>query len=205
MYYTKGVDVFNIDNIKFHLDKKSGYYQGCVNGKKIRLHQYVWIKYNGDIPKGYHIHHIDKDNLKLLSQNEHLKLHAIEIPKKIKCEILDKFARPKAIVWHGSFEGSLWHSKHGKDIAVKLKNVELMKVCLECGIPFKDNGFNKAKFCSAKCKSKYRRKSGVDDEIKACIICGKEFKFNKYDKTKTCSKNCSNLFRYKNSENKINN
>jgi hypothetical protein len=44
--------------------------------------RYVWEKYNGPIPKGYGVHHIDEnslndtiDNLQLVSKSEHLVIH----------------------------------------------------------------------------------------------------------------------------------
>lgn len=48
----------------------------------ILLHRYVWLKYYGSIPKGYHIHHIDGDrrnnkiqNLAALDTKTHRRLH----------------------------------------------------------------------------------------------------------------------------------
>lgn len=48
----------------------------------MRLHQLVWREFNGEIPKGYDIHHINfnpsdnrPENLVLLSHSEHRKLH----------------------------------------------------------------------------------------------------------------------------------
>jgi hypothetical protein len=52
------------DGYIFTRDKKSGYYLSAKpihNDKRIMLHRYVWIKYNGEIPKGYSVHHIDEN------------------------------------------------------------------------------------------------------------------------------------------------
>lgn len=85
MYNTNGEKIFYVDEIKFHFNEKTGYYSGYISsvGRKVRLHRYVWEKYNGVIPKGYHIHHKDKnkfnnniENLEMLSAREHEKLHA---------------------------------------------------------------------------------------------------------------------------------
>lgn len=53
-----------------------------LNGQNQHVHRLQWIKYNGEIPKGYVVHHIDEnklnwgiDNLELISRSEHLKRH----------------------------------------------------------------------------------------------------------------------------------
>ena len=60
-----------------------GYPSIFVSGKNIQLHRYVWEKYNGEIPKGYYIHHIDGnksnyniENLSMETPSDHLKIHA---------------------------------------------------------------------------------------------------------------------------------
>ena len=207
MYDTKGVDVFVVDGLKFVKDSKTGYYCLCSQ-ITTRLHRYVWTKYNGDIPKGFDIHHKDGDknhndleNLELLSRSDHLKLHwgnrSEEEVAKVR-ENLDKYARPKANEWHGTKEGREWHRKHGFDVAEKLNDRKIEKVCKCCGQVFYDNGFNKGVFCSNKCKTRYRRLTGADDVIKKCAVCGKEFKSNKYDKIQTCSPHCGSVLSYRN-------
>ena len=54
-----------------------------------RLHREVWTYHNGDIPKGYHVHHIDHnrsnnsiDNLNLIKGTEHLHQHMEEPERK---------------------------------------------------------------------------------------------------------------------------
>ena len=51
-------------------------------GKFERLHRYVWKKFNGEIPDGYYIHHIDQDkdnydisNLQLVTPLDHNRIH----------------------------------------------------------------------------------------------------------------------------------
>jgi len=53
-----------------------------VNGKKIDEHRFVWEQTNGEIPKGYIIHHIDEnkrnnklENLQMMTSKEHNLLH----------------------------------------------------------------------------------------------------------------------------------
>lgn len=54
-----------------------------------RLHRTVWEYHNGDIPKGYHVHHIDGDrsnnqidNLVLMLGSEHLSAHMSDPARK---------------------------------------------------------------------------------------------------------------------------
>jgi hypothetical protein len=78
--YENGYAIVN--NLKFRKDKKTGYYLcgKLVNGKRPRLHRYIWELFNGTIPKGYDVHHKDhnKDNneinnLELLTKENILK------------------------------------------------------------------------------------------------------------------------------------
>jgi len=59
-----------------------GYKVIWIKGKRILEHRHIWEKKHGNIPKGYTIHHINRDkldnrldNLQLLSLSEHLKIH----------------------------------------------------------------------------------------------------------------------------------
>lgn len=69
--------VFN--GVKFSL-KPSGYYHDS-KGKRETMHKHVWEFYNGKIPKGHDIHHIDHnrannkiENLSLHTKSEHAHL-----------------------------------------------------------------------------------------------------------------------------------
>jgi hypothetical protein len=62
---------------------KFGYPFIFVDGKNILLHHFIWERYNGERPKGYHIHHIDGNkgnydisNLQLVTPSDHQKIHA---------------------------------------------------------------------------------------------------------------------------------
>lgn len=78
------------DGIEFRIIKSCPYY---VSKKGIKFHRYIWEKYNGYIPKGYHIHHKDLNklnnninNLQCLTASDHMKLHGNgnQIVKKYK-------------------------------------------------------------------------------------------------------------------------
>ncbi|TWW10239.1 hypothetical protein LABALGLTS371_15270 [Dellaglioa algida] len=201
----------HFNGLKFTRDDKNGYYLNST--KRKRLHRYVWEYYNGRIPEGCHIHHLDHDksnnditNLQLMKHGEHATLHGLERAKLQRKEIirnLNENARPAAIEWHKSDEGRKWHKKHYESTKEKLHQIKKFE-CEDCGEEFEaqDTGVNR--FCSNKCKSKWRRKSGLDDVIRECVYCGEEFKVNKYRKTKTCSRSCANRQRTKERKDKIN-
>lgn len=196
---------------KFTKDKKTGYYLSSkkINGSRKRMHVYVWEYYNGPVPKGYHVHHIDEnkehnyiENLQLISKSKHSELHAKEnvednYDKMIKN--LENNAIPKATEWHKSEEGREWHKEHYENIKEKF-HVKKEYTCLYCGKKFITQKGNN-KFCSNNCKSAWRRKLGVDNEERICICCGQTFTTNKYSKAKTCSRKCAAVYRHKNSKN----
>lgn len=191
------------DGKRFYEDSK-GYWLGQEKGPdgkphRIRLHTYVWEKFNGPVPDGYDIHHIDHDpsnndieNLVALPESEHHKLHMEERDKLELTYIMETLARPKAIKWHQSEAGKGWHKQqYEKTIAPHWEeNVTL--ICEQCGKPYQVSSLmrDRSRFCSNKCKSAYRYHSGADNVERTCPICGKTFTINKYSRTKTCSKEC---------------
>lgn len=79
----KKLEFIEFDGKKY-TKRNDGYYR-CTNGKRNLLHNDVWVFHNGEIPKGYDIHHIDKDlsnndisNLELMHKSKHGKLHSVE-------------------------------------------------------------------------------------------------------------------------------
>lgn len=162
--YIEGTNLAYCDGLRFRKDKKTGYWL-CSTIHK-RLHIYIYEKYNGEIPKGYQIHHIDhnKDNneisnLKLVSREEHNKIHREEMTEERRQKLrdnLNKNARPKAIEWHKSAEAKIWHKKHYEEVKEKLHKKYNFK-CLQCGAEFTSTQI-KSKFCSNKCKAKYHRR-----------------------------------------------
>lgn len=193
-YFENG-DVACFDGRAFRRDKKTGYFLNSTIHK--RLHVYVWEHYNGRVPKGYHVHHIDKDknnneieNLQLLTSTEHNRLHASQWTDErrewARGNLLEN-AVPASKEWHKSEEGKEWHSKHGKE-AYK-NRTEKEYICTCCGKPFKTkNRYGKGQntFCCNACKSAYRRKMGFDNVTKICTKCGGDYVENKYSKTTLC-------------------
>ncbi len=171
-----------------------------------RLHIDVWEYYNGKVPHGYEIHHRDFNpvnndisNLVCLSIAEHKRLHANSITAEHRQWLRDNLntkARPKAIEWHKSEEGLVWHMHHYESMKDKWR-IEKTFICKQCNKEYTGiaNGHNT--FCSNKCKSKYRRDHGVDNEERVCETCGKLFIVNKYRKTKNCSRKCASASKKK--------
>lgn len=189
-----------VDGHKFKKDKKTGYYlSGAINGKRYRLHRYIYMKYKGDIPKGYDIHHIDHnkdnneiENLQLLSSTKHKSIHGKEVSEEMRQYYRDNMnnrVRPKAIEWHKSAEGREWHKKQWEISLGKVQHEQKPKKlkCLNCGKEYETITFGDTKFCSNNCRSAYRRKLGIDNVTRKCIICDTEFTTNKYSKRTLCS------------------
>ena len=198
-----------IDDIYFYKETNSGYYLGNVKipGRKrhypMRAHVYVWISHNGEVPKGYHVHHKDENkanndisNLELLSTEEHLSLHGLERAEQSRENII-KNVIPKAAEWHRSKAAKQMHKDHYSN---NTKDIWLAPVTLKCEFCGKEYQTVHAKrshsrFCSNKCKAAARRASGVDNIEKTCQSCGKIYIANKYQHTTFCPA-CSNNPKY---------
>jgi predicted nucleic acid-binding Zn ribbon protein len=180
---------------KFRLDKNTGYYLNSTLHE--RIHRYIWSYYNGDIPEGYHVHHIDHNksnndisNLQLLLGHEHIALHTTEYHQINRESVLQHLEtiRPLTKEWHSSKSGIDWHKQHYEYTKAKL-HLRIDMVCKNCGSLFQGLP-NHSIVCSNKCKSALRRKSGIDNIKVDCYVCGMEFIKNKYSKHLTCSQKC---------------
>ena len=197
----------SIDGYKFCKDEKTGYYLSSklINGSRKRLHIYMWEKYNGPVPKGFHIHHINKnksdnsiENLTILNVSEHLSLHSNENIEAIREKFIHN-AHPVAKLWHASEEGKAWHREHAKVVAEKVyADKDITLICKNCfeEYPAYEAVKTRSDFCSNACKSAWRRKSGVDNEQRICEYCGNEFTTNKYTCSSCCTKSCAAKLRW---------
>lgn len=130
-----------------------------------RLHRAVWEYFNGEIPNGFHIHHIDgnrannrPENLRLMQGNDHCKIHAEEESRIENGKRAIRFAIAKAPEWHKSQNGQKWHSKHAKEYWSERKPEEY--ICTMCGEKFMTRHVykNGNRFCGPNCRAKYGRK-----------------------------------------------
>lgn len=199
--YIEKTKIAYFNGYRFTKDDKTGYYLGAskIDGKRHRLHRYIWEYYNGEIPEGYDIHHIDhnKDNnelknLELISRSKHSKLHNKELTEEQKQKRKENMINnviPKAIEWHKSAEAKQFHRKqYLKSLAIREKE---KYICENCGMEYEAYKNRKNKFCSNKCKSAWRRKNNVDNEERHCSKCGEIYKCNRYSLRKLCNK-CQN-------------
>lgn len=133
-------------------------------GKKtLSLHRTIWEDNYGEIPKNHIIHHKDNNplnneptNLECISKKEHAQKYLTEELKEKWRKNLEKNARPKAIEWHKSQEGRIWHLEHYKLSLAKAKMYE--HICIICKKKYKTTKINKAKYCSDKCRHQRHRK-----------------------------------------------
>lgn len=194
---TNGEKTVHYNGVRFIRDDKTGYYLNSTIQK--RLHRYVYECEIGEIPRGYHIHHIDHDknnnnieNLVLICPSAHASYHGkmrAETHYDEMIENLNVNARPKASEWHRSEEGRKWHSE--MSIETWKKRTYEAYECQNCSNTYKTKDRGNHKFCSNACKSAWRRKSGVDDEERQCAECGEKFTVNKYYKKIGCTRKCT--------------
>ncbi len=161
------------------------------------LHREIWKAHHGAIPDGYDVHHRDCDtgnndvsNYELVSRSAHRPTFH-PIPDAVRLGLrrqLDR-VRPLAAAWHRSDEGLAWHREHAQHSIVGRAPVEY--TCTQCGATFQAPKSSGTRFCSNKCKSKWRRDAGLDNVKKPCERCGTPFVSNRYDKVRFCSRSCA--------------
>ena len=168
--------------LQFHKDYKHGYWVNNTFG--LRLHREklrLALGLTKEQMRNYDVHHIDRNrdnndisNLQLLTKSEHTKLHALEDGKTLS-EYKAKIPKPEFIV----------------------------KICEQCGEEYNSssNVAHKQRFCSAKCKARYRRANGLNDTTRICKQCGKEFICDICSRTQFCSRQCAGKYNYHNNKN----
>jgi len=153
------------------------------------LHRAVWSFNHGQIPNGYHIHHIDQDkannhieNLQALTNNEHRRTHN-NLTKQIFpriCPVCGETFAPK----HRAQVCCSW------GCAGKLKaKPPVKKICPVCGKNFTVSYPNRDQiYCSYSCALAHRTNSHIE---KICPTCGKKFTVTYGQRDKIyCSRDC---------------
>jgi hypothetical protein len=163
------------------------------------LHRAIWTYYNGEIPKGYHVHHKDHDttnneiqNLEIIKESEHQKYHN-NLPgcwaQSEECANVLRQHSEKAKEWHRSEQGREWHRNHAKNSLPGIRKFRYPKKCEVCGKEYQAKHAWQ-KFCKPYCKTKWRVLSRIDNETRTCDICKKSFEVNKYALKTTCGDEC---------------
>lgn len=198
----KGYLTQEFNGITFCLYKGIAYFS-CSVGKLqgISMHVYVWQYYNGPVPKGYHVHHIDGDqynndiaNLEIKTAKEHLILHGKKNFEANRQWYLDLHKRigDAQKEWARSESAKVFHSTvNKKNGHKKWDNWPVRKnTCKECGIEFEYKCLQVAKFCSSKCKNMYGIKNQKYLKEKECRNCKNKFKTRQVGSKGFCSQQC---------------
>lgn len=160
------------------------------------LHRVIWTDAFGEIPQGFHVHHKDGnpsnnalENLECVNGKAHISSHQ-------KGHNRIPFAAIKAAaIWAKTEAGVEALKKSGRENAHFMHDPRALQ-CTTCGSNYIGIKRNENAFCSNACKSRYRRKSGVDNITKKCRNCGSEFQSSKYQKVNHCSKRCAGIARW---------
>jgi hypothetical protein len=183
-------------------------------GGRYLLHREIWAYHNGEIPEGYHIHHLDGDtanntleNLQCMPASEHRAEHTEE--KRLRgrqqqqLEHLEKI-RHLATEWHRSEEGRAWHKKHAEHsikspTAAKpySKVVPVEGTCTICNTVFISKNPTRQIYCSNKCACKasntLKRAKILSTSAKKCVWCSKDI-FTVYSRQRFCTNLCKSAF-----------
>ena len=138
----------------------SKYVRVKINGKLYEEHRLVWEKYNGVIPDGYVIHHIDRvknnndiKNLQMMTQSDHIKLHIkldniFKTPNNMDKETYNKWLESST----KANKRKIYPIIDGKLICIRCK--ELLPLEKFSKKKEKINGYESA---CRKCRSNYRK------------------------------------------------
>ena len=166
--------------------KHPNYYYCETKSTKRIYHRDVWEYYNGAIPKGYVIHHVDFNplnndisNLVCITPVEHSKIHY----QHNLGAISEK--RMQQIRAKNGYTKENWKERRKKSI----KTVQEKRgICQECGKPFTVTNVHQ-KYCSPNCRKRANTRASQKEYI--CEYCGKHFMASSYYERKACSTECA--------------
>lgn len=157
-----------------------------------QLHRAVWEYYNGTIPAGWQVHHIDGDidnndisNLECLPRSEHLARHAEQNKHNP-----DFVAKQTDSLTKARDAAKEWHRQHAAESIGKVRENRISMVCEFCGMEF--DGLPWSRFCCQSCMEKARRRRiglKFEPHETQCAICGSTF-IAKNASAKYCSPKC---------------
>ena len=164
------------------------------------LHRVVYASVHGRIPAGHHVHHIDHDpannavgNLVLMLHGPHMSQHMRDPRRRAAAarSIRSSPVQRAAAAWHGSAAGRAWHRLHAQESA--WHQPRYRHTCEWCGKSYPTTRSQTARFCSRNCATKYRKRTGIDNETRTCSVCGRVFTINKYARAQACSRRCATV------------
>lgn len=171
------------------------------------IYRDVWQYYNGEIPDGYVIHHVDEnpdnnaiENLQCMTQAEHRRLHNENLTRDFKeftCVVCGKtFTAMNLGI-------NKYCSEHCRQRGGYLARKTELRYCEFCGEPFFTAPTWEQQFCSPHCA----RKANADQSIanlpkntkqlkpKTCPACGEIFQPH-HAKQICCSRKCAMQIRW---------
>lgn len=153
--------------IQFHKDNNTGYWVNTSTGKNIRLH-----RERLRIELGLTQEQMKRYDVHHIDGNkDNNDIHNLQLINKVK---------------------------HVTIHAKTQVNEKIIKVCEYCGEEYQSssNVAHKQRFCSAKCKARYRRVNGLNNTIRICKNCGKEFICDNTSKKVFCTRSCAGKYNY---------
>ena len=181
------------DGVVFHTDR-SGHYVTASTG----IHRFVWQYYHGEIPDGYHIHHVDEnktnnavENLQCMTKQDHQSLHNKQpFYEERVCRTCGKIF----IVQKACQKLAMYCSKKCQS--------KVNRICSLCGEEFLTTSYKPAEHCRSSARKVSWEKRRAQNPIrpscqKRCPICGKSFVVKPgHEKTQCCSRSCGHKLQW---------
>ena len=168
----------------------------------IKLHRAVYEYFNGEIPAGCVIHHIDgnasnnnADNLQLMTRAEHAKIHADisgTVPPPHKKIVLTCINCGRVFTIRQEQNSGFCSSTCR--MSYRFRNLRETRICQRCGKEFETYKYGTARFCSKECSHPSEKTIK-----KICPVCGKEFSTIPSQNNTCCSHKCASTLMWKTS------